>query len=497
VQIMEKKKKQEPQESKGVDEMNLAELPLAVAGRGKKVCYREITLPNQGKIIMRSPADIGLPTLEDDTLFVGILTTGYQQQFPNKIKFSARQLFNLVNKTDGAANYRYLSQSIKRMAGSYYEMEYVWYDPVTKCKQKAIEGFHLIDRFFLWYDHKDEENPEDPEAVKNRQCWVILGDKVRESIQHNFTKRLNIQYFFSQLKSPLSRKLYRMLDKWFYRGDEIEIDIFELRDRLNLTDYKYPSEVWRKVRPACDELKATHFLKDYKYESPTVTFTKNPDFYPDQKQKTLPFIETKPQPEQPEDPDVKELISHFHTRLGHQKWRTPKGELNYAATLLKNHSLEDAKLIVNLAIERAPESFDMQVLNAIDRWLDQAEEELKHIKEAKAQAEQQARIEQARKKEEEERRKREEAEARKLDAIFASLDPSQKAEIEKEAEQRLNSIEKRFLARDRREGKISELTKLSLDIKRRRVLKDWLSSGLSAEASAQAGKIKTDNESSA
>lgn len=488
---MKKKTKQKPQELNGIDEMNLAELPLAVAGRGKKVCHREITLLGQGKITMRSPADIGLPTLEDDTLFVGMLTTAYRQQFPDKIKFSARQLFNLVNKTDGVANYRYLSQSIKRMAGSYYEMEYVWYDPVTKRKQEAIEGFHLIDRFFLWYDHKNEENPEDPEAVKNRECWIVLGDKIRETTHHNFIKRLNIEYFFHQLKSPLARKLHRILDKWFYRGDEIKIDIFELRDRLNLTDYKYPSEVWRKIKSACDELKTTHFLKNYKYESPSVTFTKNPDFYPSKRQKVFPFAESKPQPAeasaQAADPKVKEIISYFHTRLDHENWRSPRGERNFAAALLKNHSLDDAKIIVNFAINQAPESFNMHTLNAIDQYLDQAEEELKRIKEAKALSEQQAKIAQAKKKEQEERQKREEAEARKLDAVFASLNPSQKAEIEKEAEQRLNSIEKRFLERDRKQGQISELTKFCLDVKIREVLKDWFSSG----------KIKTDNESSA
>ena len=261
---MKKNEKQKPNEVKGIDEMNLAELPLAIAGRGKKICYREVSLPGQGKITMRSPADIGLPTLEDDTLFVGLLATAYHQQFSEKVRFSARQLLNLANKSDGVENYRYLSQSVKRMAASYYEMGYVWYDPVTKRKEEAIEGFHLLDRFFLWYDHKDEENPEDPEAVKKRECWVVLGSKIRETIQHNFIKKLNIEYFFHQLKSPLSRKLYRILDKWFYRGDEIEIDIFQLRDRLNLTDYKYPSQIWQATKPACAELKSTHFLKNYK-----------------------------------------------------------------------------------------------------------------------------------------------------------------------------------------------------------------------------------------
>ena len=165
-----------------------------------------------------------------------------------------------------------------------------------------------------------------------------------------------------------------------------------------------------------------------------------------------------------------------------------KAEFDFAQALLQNHTLDDVKFIIDFGIDQADiDKFNMQTLGGIKQYLSQAEEALKRHKEDKVLAEHQAKIAQARKKEEEEKRKQEEAEAQKLDAIFDSLNPSQKAEIEKEAEQRLNKFEKRFLERDRKQGQISELTKLSLDIKVRKVLKDWLSSG----------QIKIDQESSA
>jgi hypothetical protein len=68
---------------------------------------------------------------------------------------------------------------------------------------------------------------------------------------------------YYQLKTAIARRLYRLLDKRLYKKAELEIDIFELAAKLAMSDtYKYAADIWRKIVPGIQELKAIGFLED-------------------------------------------------------------------------------------------------------------------------------------------------------------------------------------------------------------------------------------------
>jgi hypothetical protein len=128
----------------------------------------------------------------------------------------------------------------------------------------------LVDRFFLWYEHKKDKDDPDVQA---KRCWITLGSIIRESIQKKFIKILDTDFYFS-LNQPLTQKLYRLLDKWFYRQDELRIDIFELSARLGMTRYDRISKIFQVIKPACDELLKKFYIESYKLENKKIMYFK-------------------------------------------------------------------------------------------------------------------------------------------------------------------------------------------------------------------------------
>src|SRR3712207_2769348 len=74
--------------------------------------------------------------------------------------------------------------------------------------------------------------------------------------------------FYWSLRSPVSKRLYRLVDLQRAGALSWETDLFGVRDQIPL-DYDYPSQIKRALQKAHDELLQRRFLSGVEYEGGT------------------------------------------------------------------------------------------------------------------------------------------------------------------------------------------------------------------------------------
>jgi hypothetical protein len=128
---------QKIEKTNGIDEMNLSELPVAIAGRGVKESKREFIFGNKRLVIM-TPTEIGLPTLEDESFLVGILSySKFKGLLDNEeIDFVPHELFKFMGKDTGSKTYKQFADAIRKLQIMTCFFFNSWYDVK---KKKYIE----------------------------------------------------------------------------------------------------------------------------------------------------------------------------------------------------------------------------------------------------------------------------------------------------------------------------------------------------------------------
>jgi len=81
-------------------------------------------------------------------------------------------------------------------------------DNSTKELVRTKTGFHIIDKYWLRYREKDERIRE----AEGVPAYIVWGEDIWASIQAGYIKNLDLAFFY-HLSLPLSRRLYRFLDK--------------------------------------------------------------------------------------------------------------------------------------------------------------------------------------------------------------------------------------------------------------------------------------------
>jgi hypothetical protein len=93
--------------------------------------------------------------------------------------------------------------------------------------------------------------------------------------------------FYWSLRSPVSKRLYRLVDLQRAGGLSWETDLFGVRNQIPL-DYNYPSQIKRALQKAHDELLQRDFLSGVEYEGKTeVIYKVSRDFARRQKAREL------------------------------------------------------------------------------------------------------------------------------------------------------------------------------------------------------------------
>jgi hypothetical protein len=248
------------------DELNLAEFPFALPClRGPRNCSLiqivETGFDSHGRPIQREwtvhPSHLGLPLALDEEVFLGLVHLLHQQtNFKDRhIHFTQHHLFSILGWGGGQWAYARLEESLTRLKGSAINCRESFWDHKGKCY--VSRAFSLIDNFTLY--HRADASAEKPFLSS-----VTFNETIFESFAAGFIKTLDFDLYLS-LRLPISRKLFRLLDKKLYKAPTYEIELMRLASRVALTDRAYPSDVKKHLASAHKELQQAGFIKSASY----------------------------------------------------------------------------------------------------------------------------------------------------------------------------------------------------------------------------------------
>jgi len=256
----------------GRDELNLADFPISVLRRrqpedadGRKldqVVYESSTYDpvNRRRVPQRvtltTSSRCGLPTPADENVILALLYTAkHADNFAGpRVHFSPHRLFELMRWSVNGRSYDRLGQVLLRMKSLTILYENAWWDPSGRRYQAELATGIVAEYRLLKSKIRRKPNESPPSYVH----WTphFYGNLAAGNL-----KKLDLDRLFA-LGLPTSQRLYRFLDKRFYRNPEVEIDLRDLAcGHLGVTTSPNVAELKRRIDPAVAELVAQGFLE--------------------------------------------------------------------------------------------------------------------------------------------------------------------------------------------------------------------------------------------
>jgi plasmid replication initiation protein len=278
----------------GRDELNIAEFPVALlspvnANQRTLAVSRTISLPNGRRVEqiweVSGSDSKGLPLSADQDVLIALLKLGSDQGFTSsKVYFSRSQIANVVGWKKNGWSMDRIAASIERYAGTIISTREAFW---RKDRQQWIshKGFSIIDAY---------EITQCPD--RDHLSWVRFGDEFFQSLAAGYIKPIDLTFYYA-LKTPLSKRLFRYLDKHQYRRSSHHVALQTLASTnlgLTQTTTKRPATIKRTLEGAHTELLALGFLKDVRYTKTPEGWRVTYDF--------PPRLEKAPEP--PADPSA-------------------------------------------------------------------------------------------------------------------------------------------------------------------------------------------------
>ncbi len=256
------------------DEMNLAEFPLAVLSTRSNPNIKTLEFsdhhrqPNgelsERKWIITGADKFGLPTSTDDDVVLGLMRMSMDQGFRNrKVYFTRYELLKTLRWSTEGRSYSRLIKSLDRLSGVRIRSSNAFYDNSSKAYQ--TRNFGIIDAYEI-VDNRAKRVSASRKGAdeENSKSFFIWSEVLFNSFKSGFVKKLDLDFYFA-LKSAVSRRLYRYLDKHFYYKSTVEIPLHLLAfEKIGLSrSYKYVSSIKQQLEPAGEELIALGFLSTF------------------------------------------------------------------------------------------------------------------------------------------------------------------------------------------------------------------------------------------
>jgi len=271
------------------DELNLAEFPIAAltdrVPNGQTTLVFEDKLerrdhpPIMRRLTIMGTAKHGLPTSTDDEVLVGLIQlTKRRSNFTNaKVPFSRYELIEILGWPQSGASYKRIEEALHRWVGVVLMYENAWWDNTEK--SWVDENFHVLDNVTL-YDRERRKRaggkggkPGAKAATGRRPKKTgTEGDPlplssfrwnevIFESFQSGNLKQLDLE-FYLKLRLPTTKRMFRFLDKRFYRRARLDFDLRTLAcEHIGMSRSYAPTELKRRLRPALEELEQLGFLE--------------------------------------------------------------------------------------------------------------------------------------------------------------------------------------------------------------------------------------------
>jgi len=269
-------------------ESNLEEYPLfAVKTRNRKedqlVFERRRKGDSGTELVQRwevdPPAKLGMPGPFDQDVYLAVLQLLERRGgMPGngELDFSLYELREILSWSVSGNTYEKIRQSLRRIASTTLTSENAFYN-------KAEERF-LSDTFQIWSVHfsrtRQGRNTRERHTLRFHPIFI-------RNYMAQYLKGLDPAFYWG-LASPLSKRLYRLIDH--QRGGRLvwQTDLSALREQIPLPNYSYPSEIKRVLRVAHKELTQQGFLSGVLCEGKTaVSYRISPEFARRQKAREL------------------------------------------------------------------------------------------------------------------------------------------------------------------------------------------------------------------
>lgn len=257
------------------DELNLAEFPLALISdrvpAGLKTLVFEDSIRDQGtgEVVTRrltiSASDrYGLPTPADDDVIVALVyLTKQANGLSNRlVPFSRYQLLQVLGWPDKGQSYDRMEESLKRWLGVTLFYEKAWWD---KEEQAWVdENFHILDNVTI-YDLETHRKRRQKQIGKGPADLPLSSfawnDVIFRSFQAENLKKLDLNVYFRLRLAP-AKRMYRFLDKRFYRKHRWQFDLREFAcEHIGFSRNYDNAQLRRKLQPSVEELEASGFLE--------------------------------------------------------------------------------------------------------------------------------------------------------------------------------------------------------------------------------------------
>ena len=264
------------------DELNLAEFPIAALtdrvpdGQTTLVFEDKLDQKDGPPIIRRltimAPSKHGLPTAMDDEVMVGLiqLTKRRNNYTDPKVAFSRYELIELLGWPQNGQSYQRIEEALHRWVGVVLMYENAWWD--NSAKSWVDENFHILENVSL-YDRERRRRASKagakaaprPGAIRQGDPLPLSSFRWNEVIFRSFQsgnlKQLDLE-FYLQLRLPTTKRMFRFLDKRFYRRDRLDFDLKTLAcEHIGMSRSYKPTELKRRLRPALEELESLGFLE--------------------------------------------------------------------------------------------------------------------------------------------------------------------------------------------------------------------------------------------
>jgi hypothetical protein len=264
----------------GKDELNLAEFPIAaltdrVPDGQLSLVFEDILEQRDGpptvrRLTIMGTHKHGLPTAVDDEVMVGLIQlTKRRNNFTDaKVTFSRYELIELLGWPQSGQSYQRIEEALHRWVGVVLMYENAWWD--NTAKSWVDENFHILDNVTL-YDRERRRPAGGRKGAGLRRTLpgeaplplssFRWNEVMFRSFQAGNLKQLDWTIFQS-LRLPTTKRLYRFLDKRFYRRMRIDFDLRSFAcEHIGMSKQYKPTELKRRLKPAIDELEEKGFLE--------------------------------------------------------------------------------------------------------------------------------------------------------------------------------------------------------------------------------------------
>jgi hypothetical protein len=265
------------------DELNLAEFPIAALT--DRIPDGQTTMVFEDRMERRDSAPIvrrltimgthkhGLPTSLDDEVLVGLIQlTKRRSNFTDaRVQFSRYELIELLGWPQSGQSYRRIEEALHRWVGVVLMYENAWWD--NAAKSWVDEQFHVLDNVTLYDRERWRTSARSARSGKGDRGGARAdkpplplssfrwNEVIFQSFQSGNLKQLDLE-FYLKLRLPTTKRMYRFLDKRFYRRSRLDFDLRSLAcEHIGLSRSYAPTELKRRLKPALEELEQLGFLE--------------------------------------------------------------------------------------------------------------------------------------------------------------------------------------------------------------------------------------------